>query len=336
MAVGSPVMSIHPESNIATVYDLTSIIPFLKKHNVDPCSGLPLTHSDLIKLNFEKNSEDEYICPITFKVFNDHSNIVAIKTTGNVYSFDAVEKLNIKVKNWKDLLNETPFKRSDIITIQDPHNLTNKDISSFHYVKNNIEVKENKEIIFIKSTSGTSDRVLATLKKKEEEESQHKNNVTKSFVSKNDNYNAAPFSTGKTSASFTSTGVSVSTKTDAFLYSEVDYLLQNIPKSKKAFISLKTNLGDLNLELFCGDCPKACYNFIMLSKRGDYNNSTFHRVIKNFMAQAGKTKENKSIYGKDFEDEFKPNLLHDKRGLLCLANHGKNTNSTQFYITFKP
>lgn len=53
-------------------------------------------------------------------MFTDFSHIVAIKPTGNVYSYDAVEELNIKRKNWKDLIDDTPFKKEDIITIQVP------------------------------------------------------------------------------------------------------------------------------------------------------------------------------------------------------------------------
>jgi peptidyl-prolyl cis-trans isomerase-like protein 2 len=51
-------------------------------------------------------------------VFTQFSHIVAIKTTGNVYSYDAIEELNIKPKNWRDLLTGEPFKKEDIIHIQ--------------------------------------------------------------------------------------------------------------------------------------------------------------------------------------------------------------------------
>jgi peptidyl-prolyl cis-trans isomerase-like protein 2 len=74
-------------------------------------------------------------CPITFKEFTSHSKIVCIKTTGNVYSYEAVEELNIKPKHWKDLLTDEPFTKKDIITIQDPHNLTARDIQQFDFVK---------------------------------------------------------------------------------------------------------------------------------------------------------------------------------------------------------
>lgn len=55
----------------------------------------------LIKLKFTKNADGKYHCPVLFKVFNENSHIVAIKTTGNVFSYEAVEQLNLKTKNFK-------------------------------------------------------------------------------------------------------------------------------------------------------------------------------------------------------------------------------------------
>ena len=81
-------------------------------------TGGPLAASDLTKLTFHKNGEGKYHCPVLFKVFNSHSHIVAVKTTGNVYSYEAVKELNMKTKNMKDLLDSTPFTKADLITIQ--------------------------------------------------------------------------------------------------------------------------------------------------------------------------------------------------------------------------
>ena len=73
---------------------------------------------DLIALHFSKNKKDQYHCPITYKVFTNSSFIVAIATSGNVYSMEAVNELNLKQKNMKDLIDDSSFKKSDIITIQ--------------------------------------------------------------------------------------------------------------------------------------------------------------------------------------------------------------------------
>jgi peptidyl-prolyl cis-trans isomerase-like protein 2 len=94
------------------------ILPFLKKFGVNPITGAKCDAKQLVKLNYAKNAQDEYHCPITYKLFTPNSHIVAIRTTGNVYAYEAVETLNLKTKHMKDLLDDTPFTRSDIITIQ--------------------------------------------------------------------------------------------------------------------------------------------------------------------------------------------------------------------------
>lgn len=105
----------------------------------------------LIKLNFFKNAEDAYHCPVLFKPFTKNSHIVAIRTSGNVYSYEAVEQLNIKGKNWKDLVDDTPFAaRNDIITIQDPQNLAKFNISNFHHIKHNLRVETEGNSIIVR------------------------------------------------------------------------------------------------------------------------------------------------------------------------------------------
>ena len=78
----------------------------------------PLLHDHL---SDTPHCAGEYHCPSTFAIFNENSYIVAIKTTGNVFSHDAVKELCIKSKLWKDLVDDTPFTREDLITLQAPH-----------------------------------------------------------------------------------------------------------------------------------------------------------------------------------------------------------------------
>ena len=76
------------------IFDLLNIVPYLRKHNRNPMTGAPMQQSDLIKLNFFKNEEGSYHCPVTYKQFTEHSHIVAVRETGNVYAFDAYKELN--------------------------------------------------------------------------------------------------------------------------------------------------------------------------------------------------------------------------------------------------
>ena len=67
------------------------ILPFIKKYKVNPCTGKPLDAKGLIKLKFNKNAAGEFHCPVMFKVFNNSTHIAAIRTTGNVFCYEAIE-----------------------------------------------------------------------------------------------------------------------------------------------------------------------------------------------------------------------------------------------------
>ena len=93
--------------------------------------------------------------------------------------------------------------------------------------------------------------------------------------------------------------------------------------------------GEFVVELFAKEAPRTVNNFVFLSRAGFYNGVTFHRVIPGFMAQGGDpTGTGSGGPGYRFEDEFHPSLRHDGPGVLSMANAGKNTNGSQFFITF--
>mmetsp|Transcript_10153 Transcript_10153/g.20208 ORF Transcript_10153/g.20208 Transcript_10153/m.20208 type:complete len:216 (+) Transcript_10153:465-1112(+) len=104
-------------------------------------------------------------------------------------------------------------------------------------------------------------------------------------------------------------------------------------------VTIHTTHGPLKLELFCDLVPRTCFNFLALAASGAYDGSLFHRLIPQFMIQggapAGKTKGGSSIWGEAFNDEFHPDLKHDRRGVVSMANKGPNTQRSQFFVTFE-
>lgn len=97
---------------------------------------------------------------------------------------------------------------------------------------------------------------------------------------------------------------------------------------------LETDVGDMKIKLFADKTPVTVNNFVFLSREGFYDNTIFHRVIDNFMVQAGDpTGTGRGGPGYRFRDEFHPDLKHSKGGILSMANAGPNTNGSQFFIT---
>jgi len=100
---------------------------------------------------------------------------------------------------------------------------------------------------------------------------------------------------------------------------------------------LKTEKGDITLELFADKAPLTVNNFVFLAREGFYDGVIFHRVIANFMAQSGDpTGRGTGGPGYRFADEFHSSLRHDRPGILSMANAGPNTNGSQFFITHVP
>ncbi|KAK2537950.1 Ppil2 [Columba livia] len=364
-----------------TVFDILSIVPWIKKYGTNPITGEKLDAKSLIKLNFAKNSEalcgkgfsfssgginrnsprwplragglgasvadqliGKYHCPVLFTVFTNNSHIVAIKTTGNVFAYEAVEQLNIKPKSYKDLLTDEPFTRQDIVTLQDPTNLDKFNVSNFFHVKNNIKVIDPDEekakldpSYYLKNTNTETRETLLELYKEFKGDDILAATMKAPEKKKVDKLNAAHYSTGAVSASFTSTAMVPETTHEAAAIEE-DVVRYTYVK-KKGYVRLHTNKGDLNLELHCDMTPRTCENFIKLCKKNYYDGTIFHRSIRNFVIQGGDPTGTgtggESYWGKPFKDEFKPNLSHTGRGVLSMANSGPNTNKSQFFITFR-
>ena len=114
----------------------------------------------------------------------------------------------------------------------------------------------------------------------------------------------------------------------------------------------ETSLGKFTAELYEDKAPKTVANFAGLAegskewthpKTGEkqkapyYDGVIFHRIIEGFMIQGGDPLgEGHGGPGYQFEDEFHPELRHDKAGMLSMANAGPNTNGSQFFVTLAP
>jgi len=111
-------------------------------------------------------------------------------------------------------------------------------------------------------------------------------------------------------------------------------------KNTVPIVVIETNVGTMEVKLYPKKSPLAVKNFLGLTKKGYYDGIIFHRVIKGFMIQGGDPtgtgSGGSSLWGKEFKNENTPNLVFDKPYLLAMANHGPNTNGSQFFITTVP
>lgn len=100
---------------------------------------------------------------------------------------------------------------------------------------------------------------------------------------------------------------------------------------------MKTSMGEVVLRFFPEIAPKAVENFEGLAKKGYYDGVIFHRVIEDFMIQGGDPLGTgyggKSLWGGTFANETHPDHVFDRKGILAMANSGKDTNGSQFFIT---
>jgi len=112
-------------------------------------------------------------------------------------------------------------------------------------------------------------------------------------------------------------------------------------KKQKGYVRMVTSHGCLNLELHCDIAPRTSDNFLRLCEKSYYDNTIFHRLIRNFMLQGGdptgtgRGGESAFEGGKGFKDEFDSRLVHQGPGVLSMANNGKNTNRSQFFVSLK-
>ncbi|XP_070205955.1 RING-type E3 ubiquitin-protein ligase PPIL2-like [Littorina saxatilis] len=225
-------------------------------------------------------STDMYHCPVTYKVFNENTHIVAVRQTGNVYCHDAVDRLNLKTGNLKDLMTDEPFTRKDIITIQDPTNLDKFNIQAFYYIRKKLKLTDEEEEkakkdprYHLKLVNNEAKSALEELDR-EYVPSPYLGSK-EIFPQKADKFNAATYSCGRL--------LHIHSYLPSLIDEDVLRYERVLKMKKKGYVRMMTNKGPLNIELHCDMVPKTCENFIKLCAKGYYHGTVFHRSIRNFI-----------------------------------------------------
>ena len=352
--------------------ELTTLLPFVKRHGVSPFDGKPCSLGDLIPLVFVASpGGGGHLDPCSGKPFTRHSRLVAIRTSGNVFDAEVVEALNLRPKNYVDLVSDSPFTRADVVVVADPGNPTwvaSHNPGTFYFRVSGVPLKPeggaDPDGLLRAGPGGGLIRL---------------NEATRRVMAEVDAAAAAAGrggggpgisppppsgagehvtttgvrTTGAFSGSLTSTGLSIATRNVAAPRTASDVnaarwaaaAASGVTRPGYARIHVGLDgavLGVLNIELCVAHAPRTVDNWIRLAVAGAYDGLAWHRSVKNFMVQGGDPTGTGSggvsgfPGGAPFRDEFSPKLSHDARGVLSMANSGPDSNKSQFFITFKP
>ncbi|OMJ28174.1 Peptidyl-prolyl cis-trans isomerase-like 2 [Smittium culicis] len=297
----------------------------------------------------------------------------------------------------RDLVTDEPFTKSDLIELYNPQSLELRNVQNFYYIQQGINFVPKKKSLSVAQTSDAKNNenskgysinpqfinenlpvkkimdqidpsILAGSKRKHDDKDNQDISVNSlnSNTNKKQQYKESIYTSGASASSFTSTSLTPVTANSKILLSDLEYMMPKIKKS--AFVQLVTNLGSINLELFSGQLPQTCYNFIAMTKAGYYNSLKFQTNIKNLilvsddpMSKHNPPKlptnnlSNKSFKNDSFKliEDLKPKdvnqrillerdnasksnkFSHDKRGLVSLLiNSNPTAVNGQFFITY--
>lgn len=364
------------------IFDKEAILKWLQEYSQNPVTGKPLKRSDLVDLSFHRNSQNEFHCPITYKIFNEHSGIVANLKSGHVYSKEAIDEVCRKSNIWQDLLTGEKFSPRDLLTIQDPTQINQRSIEKFYFVRNKIDSEHFAADSDVNSLSrgtinagGLAREIMEKSRQGGQSKRSHKQILGDAAIEASNSDDEATgristeskpggtggdaadtttttkrrkkstlYTTSGQAASLTSTAVQKKLGLEYRELSDVEIRwaqYQYVKKAKlKSHVRLVTSLGVLSIELRSDLVPETCDNFLRHCKSGYYDNTIFHRLIPRFMIQGGDP-EGTGQGGRcafegmeKFNDEIHPELRHDRRGILSMANSGLDTNKSQFFILF--
>jgi peptidyl-prolyl cis-trans isomerase-like protein 2 len=332
------------------VFDLVRIVPWLRANGTHPCTGAKLSGKDLLRLKLHRDADGALICPVTMKALTEHTKVAAVRTTGHVYSYDALQSLCLGPKNMRDLLEDAPFTREDVLILQDPANaewVAAHTTTGFFHVKNPggsgkpAGAGAGAGAAGARAAAGPSSapaladgtvaagggliRTTAASRAIYEEMARVEGVAAGKKRAREEAEAEAGAGAGKRRAG-------EATPAEAELYERVRAV------GRPAFVTLVTTHGPLNLRLEAAAVPRTCHNFLLLCSSGAYDGTRFHRLIPGFMVQAGDFDGEGGVSawgaGVPLLDEPCTRLKHSGRGVLSMANSGPNTARSQFFLTF--
>ncbi|KAK6923147.1 LOW QUALITY PROTEIN: Cyclophilin-type peptidyl-prolyl cis-trans isomerase domain [Dillenia turbinata] len=324
----------------------------------------------------------EYHCPVLNKVFTEFTHIVAVKTAGNVHSFVgdhqllfsfqpsnlepfAIKKLNIKTKNWKELLTDEPFSREDLMTIQNPNALDMKVLLNFDHVKNSLKLEDEdlKKMISdptynIKCFWG--DQVDKSLELRKRRKLHFKGGGSKAR-----NERAAALAAILASRSC----IEEDSKSDGSRQSEAKQAYHILDAASASVLGISAaaakaassdqTAARIAMHMAGERAPvnaKLIMNTVMTQSKErvkshfptsaasrsftstSYDPMYFWHAARNFMIQGGDptgSRRGGLNMGKPFKDELNSKSLHSERGVVGVANGGPHNNGSQFFILYK-
>jgi len=253
-----------------------------------------------------------------------------------VYAADVVDELCVKAGVLEDLVSGERFKKEDIITLQDPHNLKTRSVQRRVEGETTVEPKQTSTKSLAPASSSTSLSSAAA-------------SSSSSSSASPSSSSPAPFvarglhSSHHATASFTSTAMTPVTANTRTALTDAEkrqqqYAAIRAQKTTTAAVRLITSHGNINLILHASPAPHTTHNFLTLAQRHYYDRTTSHRLLAGFMVQFGDPtatgRGGEGAFERKFDDEIVASLKHDRRGVLSMANSGANTNGSQFFITF--
>lgn len=252
------------------VYERANLERFLDKYGVSPATGRPAKREEVRELHIGRNERGNLYDPVSCKELTDHSHLVAVRPTGNVFLYDTVQQLNLKPKMLRDLVDDTPFTKRDLITLQDPHDPDRRTMQKMHRtyprrsrvdVQNGLTLASTDRADEVNMSTGSTRALLSKVRQ------QTAPDEAAAGAAAGDAGGSTParaprlsnLSTGRTAASFTSTSLTPRTKTERIAVDEEAAMFEHVAsatKRPKALVRLTTNFGALDVELHVDKAPR--------------------------------------------------------------------------------